>query len=195
MRELIKINVEQRTDALNRLLDLHDDLRSLADRCVRAIKNGGTIYTFGNGGSASDAQHFVAELIGRLDITRRAYPAICLNTDTSVLTCIANDFGYSEVCRRQISALARPNDEIILISTSGSSENIQRAVEYAEDEKLSLTLLTSEKCEYNSSSLISLIKVPSHETAIIQELHIFSIHMICTYIQKQLEKQNDDAKR
>ena len=107
-----------------------------------ALKNGGSVLVFGNGGSAADAQHFAAELVGRYEQERRAWPAVALTTDTSALTAIGNDYGFDRVFARQIEALGRKGDVAIGISTSGKSPNVLRALETANDRGLVTIALT-----------------------------------------------------
>lgn len=106
-------------------------VETLAKICIEAIKRGNFIFVAGNGGSAAEASHFCAELIGRYKYNRRALPAIALTTDTSVLTAISNDFSFDKVFSRQLEALSREGDVLITISTSGTSKNIVNAIKYA----------------------------------------------------------------
>ena len=151
---------------------------------VEALRNGNGIFIFGNGGSASDAQHFAAELTGRFEVSsRKALNCVCLNTDTSALTAIANDYGYDEVFRRQLMGLARPGDVAFGISTSGNSRNVEVALGVEGLKTISLT--------GNSGGVISgisdiNINVGFENTARIQEAHIFILHFICSIIDRDL---------
>lgn len=165
------------------LLKQKHEINALVDAVTSCISNGGTVFTLGNGGSASDAQHFSGELIGRFRKNRRPLKSICLNTDTSVLTCIANDFGYDEVYSRQIEALATDKDLIILISTSGTSANIVRAAKTCFDLKLPTFALTGKDGGQLLNLCSNSIVVSSLSTARIQEAHIFLIHLICEYLE------------
>ena len=136
----------------------------------------------GNGGSAADAQHLAAELVGRYQSERKGLPAISLATDTSAMTAIGNDFGYSQVFSRQVEALANQSDVIIAISTSGNSENVLNALQIAKKLDCKTIYLTgknagsiSKKCDVN-------IIVPSDNTPRIQEMHILIGHLICQHI-------------
>ena len=108
-------------------------IKTLAKLCIEAINNGGKIFCMGNGGSAAESQHFVAELVGRYKRERRALPAISLTVDTSIITAIANDYGYENIFKRQLEALSKPGDIVIGLSTSGKSENINIALKWAKE--------------------------------------------------------------
>lgn len=154
-----------------------------------AIDYGNKILICGNGGSASDSNHFAAELIGRFEKNRKALPAISLTADNSVLTCLANDFGYETVFAKQIEALGNTGDILIAISTSGRSQNIIRAMEQAKKQGLMVILFTGingKTCEL--ADLV--IDVPTDNTARIQECHIFLIHLLSKAIEDYfIEKQ------
>lgn len=140
----------------------------------------------GNGGSAGDAQHLAAELVGRLVNDRRALPGLALSTDSSALTCIANDFGYEEVFARQVEGLGRPGDVLIGISTSGSSPNVVRAVDVAKQHGIcTVGFLGRDGGKLGSLVDLALV-VPSDETARIQEAHIFLGHVLCALIEQRL---------
>ncbi len=140
----------------------------------------------GNGGSAGDAQHLAAELVGRLVKDRRALPGLALSTDSSALTCIGNDFGFNEVFARQVEGLGRAGDVLIAISTSGNSPNVLRAVEVARPAGVFVVGLLG-RDGGKLGPLVDLpIIVPSDETARIQEAHIFIGHVLCAGIEKAL---------
>jgi D-sedoheptulose 7-phosphate isomerase len=139
---------------------------------------GGHVYSFGNGGSAADAQHFTGELIGHYKRTRRALPAVTLSTDPTVMTCIANDYDYTDVFARQISALARPGDVIVAFTTSGRSANVITGLQAARQAGATTVLFggcgggpASEHADY---ALLS----PADQTPRIQEMHTLMLHMI-----------------
>lgn len=149
---------------------------------TEALKNGNKILLCGNGGSAADAQHIAAELSGRYKVERKGLAGIALTTDTSVLTAVANDFGFERIFDRQVEALARPGDILIGISTSGHSKNVVRALSLARNMGCRTIGLSgrdggvmSEFCDIN-------IIVPSMDTARIQEMHIMIGHIICQAI-------------
>ena len=153
-----------------------------ANICINSLKNGNKILLIGNGGSAADAQHIAAEIIGRYKEERKGLPAIALTTDTSVITSISNDFGYLHVFNRQVEALAKKDDVLIAISTGGSSLNIISAIKLAKELDCKTIGLSgkgggifNELCDVNRS-------IASDDTPRIQELHILIGHIICQLI-------------
>ena len=151
-----------------------------------AVRNNGTIFWMGNGGSAADAQHMAAELIGRFKRERRALPSIALTTDTSILTSLANDYDYSIIFARQLAALCKPGDVVVGLSASGNSENVIKGLETAKAKQAVTVALTGgqggKMIHYADYSLI----VPSNETARIQEAHILIGHILCDGIEQCL---------
>lgn len=157
-----------------------------AIRAAQCIDGGGKIMFCGNGGSAGDAQHLAAELVGRLVRDRRALAGLALSTDSSALTCIANDFGYDEVFARQVEGLGRAGDVLVAISTSGNSRNVLQAVETAK--KIGVYVIGF--LGRDGGALRQLVDLPiivaSNETARIQEAHIFLGHVMCAWIEQRL---------
>ena len=141
---------------------------------------------FGNGGSAADAQHMAAELIGRFKIERESISAIALTTDTSVLTAISNDLHFNEIFSRQVSALANKNDILFAITTSGKSKNILLAIDKAKKLGTKVILLSSRKAKYLKKKVDLLIPVPADRVDRIQEMHISVGHIICELVEKNL---------
>ena len=152
--------------------------------CIEAIRNGKKIIFCGNGGSAADSQHLAAELVGRYKTNRRALAAISLTVDTSVLTAVANDFGYIEVFRRQLIALGQPGDVLIGLSTSGNSENVALAMETASTMQLKTIALTGILPGKLDQLADLAIKVPAEVTNHIQEMHLAIGHLICDFIER-----------
>ena len=153
---------------------------------IHALQKGHKILTMGNGGSAADAQHFAAEMVGRFLMERKALPAIALTTDTSILTAVGNDYGFDDVFKRQVEALAEPGDVLIGISTSGNSTNIKRAFEVGtEVGAKTIGLLGRDGGEIVSKADFSLT-VSSLETPRIQEAHLVIIHILCDLVEKGL---------
>jgi D-sedoheptulose 7-phosphate isomerase len=151
------------------------------------LRGGGKLLVCGNGGSAADAQHFSAELLGRYARERPGLPAIALHADTSTVTAVANDYGYEQVFARQVQALGRSGDVLVVISTSGNSPGILRAVEAAQRSGLSVVALTGR----DGGELAPLmrgvdveIRVPAQVTARIQEVHILALHCLCELIDE-----------
>ena len=157
-----------------------------SDLISKAFKKNKKLLICGNGGSASDAQHFSAELVGRFKKNRASLPAIALNTDTSSITAIANDYDYSKVFSRQIEGLGQKGDVLLAISTSGNSKNIKEAISTAKKKKIITIGLTGKKKSIISKVSDYCISVPSKETSHIQELHIIVLHLLCILIEKKL---------
>jgi len=161
------------------LLELQVPVNKAIDAMRECFANGGTIYACGNGGSASDAQHFAAELTGRFEKTRRGYPAVALTTDTSALTAIANDFGFDRIFARQLESLGRKGDVVILISTSGNSSNLMETCRQAQAQGITtIGLLGRDGGELAKVVDVALV-VPGQRTSRIQEAHIFLLHHLC----------------
>ena len=154
-----------------------------AQLIVAALTSGGKLLVCGNGGSASDAQHVAAELVGRFERQRRALPALALTVDTSVLTSIANDFSYEEVFARQLEAVGGPHDVLLAISTSGRSANVLRAIECAKALGLKCIALTANDGGVIGSLVDVHINVPSRATARAQEVHRTILHAICELVE------------
>ena len=159
-------------------------LEIAANLCIDCLQNGGKILIFGNGGSAADAQHIAAEMVGRYKVERKGLPAIALTTDTSALTSIGNDYGYSHVFDRQVEALANEGDVVIGISTGGSSGNVISALKLAKDIGCkTIGFSGRDGGEMNALCDINLV-VPAEDTPRIQEMHIVIGHTICHLIDQ-----------
>ncbi|UUM21537.1 phosphoheptose isomerase [Mycoavidus sp. SF9855] len=159
------------------------------DTIFAAFANGGKVLICGNGGSAADAQHLAAELIGRFEQERPALPAIALTTDSSVLTAIGNDYSFAQIFARQVSGLGQPGDILIAISTSGNSENVLAAIESAHEREMLVIALTGKgggriKGALHETDLH--ICAPSERTARIQEVHSLTVHCLCDGIDAML---------
>ena len=154
---------------------------------IHSLRDGGKIMVCGNGGSAADAQHFSAEMLNRFEMERPPLPAIALTTDTSTLTSIANDFTYQEVFAKQVQALGQPQDTLLVITTSGNSENLSRAVNAAHEKDMCCVALNG-KSGGDLSKLLTHkdvnIIVPGTSTARIQEIHAIVIHCFCDLIDR-----------
>ncbi len=184
-------------ESFNRTIQAHKDCTSLYQIILQTSKiilnsfeNGGKLLIIGNGGSATDASHMASEFIGRFKRKRKPLPAIALTTDTSIITAVANDFDYDQIFVKQCIALAKPNDVVMAISTSGNSTNVIKAVE--ECKKLnSVTTIGLTGEDGGKLALISYIciKVPSKITATIQEVHRTIIHVICDIIDQHYAKK------
>jgi D-sedoheptulose 7-phosphate isomerase len=165
---------------------LADSIAAAVKMLLDALRNGKKILLMGNGGSAADAQHFAAEMVGRFLLERKALPAIALTTDTSILTALGNDYGFDDVFKRQVEALAKPGDVLIGISTSGNSVNVKRAIETGKN--MGAKTLGLLGCGGGDiASMVDLqLTIPSSETPRIQETHLLIIHIICDLIEKGL---------
>lgn len=153
------------------------------------LRAGGKLLVCGNGGSAADAQHFSGELLGRFERPRAGLAAIALTTDSSTLTAVANDYAYDEVFARQVQALARPGDVLVVLSTSGNSPSIVRAVEAAHGARVLVVALTGRDGGQLGRILAAPdveIRVPVHSTPRIQEVHILALHCLCELIDEAL---------
>jgi D-sedoheptulose 7-phosphate isomerase len=146
------------------------------------LRNGGKVLFFGNGGSAADAQHLAAELVGRFVRERAGLPAIALTTDSSILTAVGNDYGFEQVFARQIQALGRPGDVAVAISTSGNSANVLEGVKQARKRNLKTIGLTGKDGGTLAQKADVAITIPSTSTARIQECHIAIGHLFCELV-------------
>jgi len=164
-------------------------ITAASDAIINSIKNGGTIYICGNGGSAADAQHIASELVGKFERQRKGLPAIALTTDTSALTSIANDYSYENVFARQLEALVRKVDLLWAISTSGSSANVVEAVKTAKQKGALILAFTGKK----GSKLENLSDIcfcaGSDSTARSQEIHQLAYHIICNIVEQNFCKK------
>ena len=164
------------------------EIKKAIDIIVCAIKKGNKIIIFGNGGSAADAQHISAELIGRFQKERQSFPAIALTTDSSVLTSLGNDYSFEVVFSRQCESLVLKNDVVIGISTSGNSINVLKGLQTAKKKGATvISLLGNKGGEIKKISDLSII-VDSDSTAKIQESHRIIYHIICKFIEEEMSK-------
>lgn len=163
---------------------------------LACVTSGGKVLACGNGGSAADAQHFAGEFVGRFERERPELAAIALTTDTSVLTCIANDYDYSVVYSRQVRALGSSGDVLLAISTSGNSANVLAAIEAAHERDMTVVALTGRSGGKMAQALRDTdvhICVPHDRTIRIQEVHILVIHCICDAVDNQLLGEQETA--
>ncbi len=161
-------------------------IADVAQRCIDALRTGNKIILAGNGGSASDAQHIAAELVGRFEKNRPGLPAMALTTNASQLTALSNDYGYEAVFSRQLQALAKDSDVFFALSTSGNSANVVNAVEVDKTQGLVTVGMTGESGGKLGDLCDICIKVPSPNTARIQEAHITIGHILCAQIEQVL---------
>jgi D-sedoheptulose 7-phosphate isomerase len=158
-----------------------------AQSLVRAtVARGGTLYFCGNGGSAADAQHLATEYVVRYMRNRRAYPAVALTTDTSLLTAAANDFGFEHVFARQVEALARGGDLLVIHSTSGNSPNVLRAAEAAKAKGIPVLAFSARDGGALRALADVSVVIPTSRTDRAQELHLCIEHLICELVEREL---------
>lgn len=170
------------------------ELPAILERAVNAVfeclRAGGKILACGNGGSAADAQHVVAELVGRFREERRALPAVALTGDSATLTALGNDYGFERVFARQVEALARPGDVLLAISTSGNSPNVVRAAQTARSLGCTVIAFTGARGGELAGQTELVIKAPSDTVARIQEVHSLCIHAICEALDELIRGQD-----
>ena len=185
MKEIIKKAFCGHSEAQKVLEAEQETVKKIASLFIKALKNKKKIIFVGNGGSAADAQHLAAELVGRFKKDRSALASIALSVNTSIITAIANDFGYPEIFSRQVEALGRAGDVFVGISTSGNSENILKAVCKAKE----LGLETVAFCGSQDSKIVKLadlsLAIPIDDTPRIQEMHILAGHIICEIVENE----------
>jgi D-sedoheptulose 7-phosphate isomerase len=182
IQNILQKSVNEHIFIASSISDLLPDIGKVASILIDTFSKGNKLLIFGNGGSASDAQHIAAELVGRFIKERAGLPAIALNTDTSILTSVGNDYGYESIFSRQIEALSKPGDVVMGISTSGNSKNVVKALKIASTLNCrTVGLLGKDGGEIKEITDINII-VPSDSTARIQEMHILIGHMLCEVV-------------
>lgn len=180
--------------ALKRLPAQADTLAEMALRLARALQSGQKVLVAGNGGSAAEAQHFAAELVGRFKRERSPYPVMALTTDTAILTAVANDYSYQDVFARQVRAFGRADDILIVFSTSGESENLIRAVQAGRGlGMLSMAIVGERQCRLARLADLA-IQAPVRETAAIQELHMIMMHLLCEIVEGHLAEAEGQSR-
>ena len=181
---------EDNIAATRRSMDvLVDPLTQAIDLCFGCVTNNAKILACGNGGSAADAQHFIAELVGRFERERLPLAGVALNTDTSIMTAVGNDYGFDQIFSRQISALGQPGDVLVAISTSGNSANIKLAIAAAHEREMRVIALTGKGGGQIKDLLLDNdihLCVPHDRTMRIQEVHILLLHILCDGIDHLL---------
>lgn len=183
----LKRSLEEHLETIQSLLNSNlGEIERTGQIICRTLAAGNKILLCGNGGSAADAQHIAAELVGRYEQQRRAFPAIALTTDTSALTALSNDYGYEEVFARQVLGLAVKGDLLIAISTSGKSHNIVKAVEQAKLIGCQTLALTGCSGEPLASLCDAALVIPCERTSRVQEAHITIGHLWCEMVDRVL---------
>jgi D-sedoheptulose 7-phosphate isomerase len=187
--------IEDHLKVIDSLRDQQSLLQGIAEEVTRAILAGKKILWCGNGGSAADSQHLAAELMGRFRQERCALPSIALTTDTSILTAVGNDYGYEKVFQRQVEALCSRGDVLVGISTSGSSKNVCAALQTARQIGAFTVAFTGQSGGEIAAIAHVALRIPSKDTARIQEGHILCGHMLCDWVERSVcERQTELAK-
>lgn len=181
--QLISAAVNEHLQVIRALQDQEEVLRAIGEAMNLAIAGGQKVLWCGNGGSAAEAQHLAAELVGRFRRERRALASIALTTDTSILTALANDYGYDRVFERQVEALCLPGDVVVGISTSGNSSNVVRALMAAKSMGAFTVAFTGEGGGKMAGIADCALKIQSKDTARIQEGHILCGHILCDWVE------------
>lgn len=180
--------LQRHMDALSQLKGLESDIQQLADKVEDSIRKGGKIIFMGNGGSAADSQHLAAEFVVRYKKERPTLASIALTTDTSILTAHSNDYSYDTVFSRQMEALARPEDIVIGLSTSGNSANVIDAIKVAKEIGCYTYAWTGESGGKLLDIADSTLRMPSAETARIQEAHMVIGHWLCEAMDERFSE-------
>lgn len=190
MKELIKKEIQKSIDVKQDVLNnsnIIEQLESLVDSSIKALKNGGKIIFCGNGGSFADSQHLAAEFVSRLRFDRAPLASIALGTNSSNMSAIGNDYGYDQVFKREILGLGSINDIFIPISTSGNSTNVIEAINAAKDKGIKTVAFTG-GTGGKMANLCECIIVPNSSTEKIQEVHIMLGHILCFLIEEKIFK-------
>ena len=188
MQDVIKGELSSIARSMEQLKARSEDIEKAVSACIDSLKAGGKIIFCGNGGSAAQAQHLAAELVGRYKLERRAMAALSLTVDTSNITAIGNDYGYDDIFRRQLEGLGRKGDVLIGLSTSGNSKNVVLAFELAREMGIITVALTGEGGGKMKELAELCIAVPSKETNHIQEMHIVVGHIVCEQVERIITK-------
>ena len=183
--KIIEEEINEHIKDVKLIFELIPDIAKVSQVLVKTLKQGNKILICGNGGSASDSQHFSSELIGRFEKKRKSLAAISLSTDTSAITSISNDFSFEDIFSRQIEGIGMKDDVLITISTSGKSKNILKAISKAKEKKMNTIGILGRDGGNAIKDVSYSINVNSQRTARIQEMHSLIIHIICALIEKE----------
>jgi D-sedoheptulose 7-phosphate isomerase len=186
MQDLIESTIALHVKVLQDTAVLAPGIADFAAQAALCLRRGGRIFWMGNGGSAADCQHLAAELVGRFERERDGLASIALTTDSSILTSVANDYGFESVFARQVEALCRPGDLLVGLSTSGNSANVLRAMERAAGRGVFRVGLTGAGGGRLADTCELCLRVPSNSTARIQEAHIVIGHILCDLVEREL---------
>ena len=186
MHPIIQSHIKEHQDVLDTIKTFNETIEKIASVLIKCLKNDGTIYWCGNGGSASDSQHLAGELVGRFMGDRKPLRSIALNADSAVMTCIVNDYGYEHIFSRQVEGLGREGDVLIGITTSGNSQNVINALNAAKSKKMTTIGLLGKGGGKAREVVDHAIVIPSNTTARVQEMHIMVGHILCDLIEEGL---------
>jgi D-sedoheptulose 7-phosphate isomerase len=186
-KDIVSGAIGRHRDVLDQMEVLLPEIERGADILVQAVKQGNVLYTCGNGGSAADAQHFVAEYTCKYKDDRRPLPAVALTTNTSHITAVGNDFSFEDIFARQLQALAREGDVLVAITTSGGSKNVLQALAVAKNKRMKIIVMTGERGGNLRDTADVLVAVPSSETARIQEMHELIYHAWCEFVDATIK--------
>jgi len=182
----VRLLLRERVDLFMRVGDMAPAVEEAAAVCVAALRAGGTVWTCGNGGSAAEAQHFAAELVGRYRRDRESLRAVCLCDNIATVTSVSNDYEFADVFARQLRGMSKRGDVLLAFSTSGNSENVRRACETARVAGVTVVLLTGKSGGRSASECDVAIRVPDTDTPLIQEVHLAVVHVLCDLIEAAL---------
>ncbi len=189
MKDIIKKRLEESIKVKEDMIKddkIIESIAEIANIIIDCYKKGNKLVIFGNGGSAADAQHIAAELVSKFKLERKALCAIALNTNTSIITAIANDYEFGKIFERQVEGIVNKGDVVIGISTSGSSENVIRGLLKAKEKNAILVAFTGKSGGKIKNITNIILQIPSDETPRIQEAHITAGHIICEIVEKEL---------
>jgi len=190
MNKIIQKRFDEHTEVLNATIGhIGEQIEAAADLIIESYRSGGGVFLFGNGGSAADAQHIAGELLGRFLLNRPALKAQALSTDTSTITCIANDFSYDEIFSRQLQGNSAPGDVAIGLTTSGNSKNVIAALEYAKANGLKTIAFTKSGGGKCAGLVDVLLDIPSEATPRVQEVGMLVYHILCEIVEAAMAEK------
>ena len=189
MKNIIKHTINTHKQLIDQLEETGlDDVIASAELIIDALEKGGCVYICGNGGSAADAQHIAGEIVGRFLRERKALPAVALSTDTSVITAVANDYGFDEIFARQVEGLVNKDDVLWGLSTSGSSENVLKAMRSAKQKNVKTIAFTGRPDTPMEKLADVCFSVNAENSYSAQEIHQLAYHIICNLVEKHFCK-------
>jgi D-sedoheptulose 7-phosphate isomerase len=188
MNTIVDTNIQEHKKALSEFESKTGVLVKISELIVKAFKSEHSLYLCGNGGSAADCQHIAGEFIGRFRKERQPLPAVALSTDTSILTCIGNDYSFDDVFLRQVQGLVKPGDVLWAFSTSGTSKNILKAVDAAKAKQASIIAFTGKSGSELEKKSDFCFCSQTQYTSTAQEMHILAYHIICDLVENQFVK-------